>query len=158
LAIALLLEDCSLDPVAVAAALKNAWPRLVRSAMAAVEAPADNPMMLTARLETVAGPWKAVEATWISIVPRTDQPSRGRWIATYRKDFAKISRKTKPAVGKPIEEFIEKLIEELATHKADNAVLRLEQESPGWLAIRKNLTEHLRVLQTALKDTPRGRS
>ena len=146
------MRDCGLDPVVVAAALKKIWSDLVSFAMAAVEAPADNPMMLTARLETVAGPWKAVNATWISITPRTDRRSRGQRIAIYRKDpkYAKLLA-ADPAMAT-------KLIEELATHEADNAVFLLDQDSPGWLAIRKDLTGHLRVLQAALEDASRGRS
>jgi hypothetical protein len=130
--------------------------------VAAVEAPADNPMMLTARLETFTGPLRTGDPNaslhWISIAPRTDQRSRGRRIAMYRKHFAKILE-TEPAVGEPIEKFIEGLIKELATHEADSAVFLLDRDDDsGWLSICKNLTELLQTLQTAIEDASHGRS
>jgi hypothetical protein len=156
LAIALMFENIGLDPVVVAAALKRTWSDLARLAMAAVEAPADNPMMLTARLETFTGPLRTgnphASLHWISIAPRTDLRSRGQRIAIYRKrpEYAKVLA-ADPAMATA-------LIEKLATYEADSALMMLERDDPGWLSISKNLTELLQTLQTAIEDTSHGRS
>jgi hypothetical protein len=67
----------------------------------------------------------------------------------YRKHFAKLGR-NEPA--------IQDLITRLATLEADNIVMILDRNDPGWLPVR-NLTDRLNVLKAALeqKDASRGR-
>jgi hypothetical protein len=153
LAVALLLEDAGLDPVVVASALKNTWPHLKSRAMAAVKASAANPVMLIIHLETIAGPWRTGDSLaglpWISIARRIDERSRNRRITMYGKHFAKLGH-NEPAV--------QDLIKRLATLEADNVVMILNRNDPGWLPVR-NLTDRLNVLKAALeqKDASRGR-
>lgn len=152
LAIALLLEDAGLDPVVVAAALKHTWPRLKSRAAAAVEAAADNPVMLVIHLETIAGPWRTGDPVaglpWISIAQRIDERARTRRVEIYRKHFAKLGR-DEPAV--------QDLINRFATLEADNVVMMLDRKDSDWLAVR-NLTERLNILKAALQEKSNGRS
>jgi hypothetical protein len=165
LAIALLLEDAGLDPVVVASALKHAWPHVASSAMAAVEASADNPAMLMVRVETIAGPWRTGDQLAglpsISIAQRIDERARARNVTRYRKHFAskhfaKLDSDNPAVQG--LMGAVHALIDRLTFFEADNVLLLLDRGEPGWFPIR-NLTDRLRVLKEALeqKDASHGR-
>jgi hypothetical protein len=156
LAIALLLEDAGLDPVVVAAALKNVWPQLARRALAAIEASTDNPMMLMiSELEAIAGPWRTGDPLtsrpfWISVTPQMDERAKARRVALWRKHYANAIR---------VDPSVNTLIDELAKHQAYDLVMKQDRNNRGWLLAR-NLTDRLNVLRTALeqKGASRGRS
>jgi hypothetical protein len=123
LALALLMEDCGVDPIAVVAALKNTWPRLARNVRSAADCPENNPMMITLRLEAVAGPWRTGDPIsalpWITIAPRIDERARARYRQKRFKD------------------------------ESDNVLMLINRDEPGWVAVR-NLTTALTQLQAAL--------
>jgi hypothetical protein len=60
----------------------------------------------------------------------------------YRKRFANVIR-IEPAVGA--------LIDKLTAYEADNVLMMLDRDSPGWLPVR-NLTDRLNVLKAALEQ------
>jgi hypothetical protein len=123
LAIALLVEDAGVDPTAAVPALNNVWPAIARNVRRAPECKPENPMMITLRLETVAGPWRTRDPLsampWITVAPRIDERARAR----YRKHRFK--------------------------DESDTVVMLIDRNQPGWVATR-NLTDRLRVLLTAL--------
>jgi hypothetical protein len=124
LGIALLLEDCGVDPVAVVPALQNIWAKVSRNVRAATDDKAlTNPMMITLRLSAVSGPWRTGDPLsalpWITIAPRIDERAR----AKYRKHRFK--------------------------DESDNVLMLIDRNEPGWVATR-NLTAELTKLQAAL--------
>jgi hypothetical protein len=125
LAIALLLEDANVDPVAVVPALQHTWRHLAGKVRLAADCPADNPMMITIRLTAVSGPWRTGDPVsampWITVARRIDERAR----AMYRKHGFK--------------------------DESDNVVMLIDRNRPGWVATTK-LTAALSTLQAALHE------
>jgi hypothetical protein len=123
LLMALLMEDAGLDPVTIVKAIKTVWPHLAKKIIQAASAPLTNPIMLTLQLETVGGPWRTKDpkagVPRIGVNHRIDEKSR----AMHAKHRLK---------GNP-----------------DNIVSLLEENRPGWFAVR-NLTDEMRKFQEAL--------
>jgi hypothetical protein len=130
LGIALLLEDADVEPVAVVQALQNVWRHVANKVRLAADCPADNPMMLTVRLTAVSGPWRTGDPVsampWITIDRRIDE----RAYARYRKQG---------------------LTHEAAHLRADNVLLLINRNEPGWVATI-DLTAALSKLQAALHE------
>jgi hypothetical protein len=149
LAVALLLEDANQDPVVTAAALKNVWPQLAPRVMAAIEAPADNPVLLIVlELEAIAGPWRTgnplAGVPWIAITQRIDERAKAQRITMYRKHFKQAISTDPNVLG---------LIDALATHEANEVTRILNRDQPqrGWFFVR-DLTDRLNVFKTALEQ------
>ena len=125
LAIALLLEDANVDPVAVVPALQHTWRHVASKVRLAADCPAENPMMLTIRLTAVSGPWRTGDPVsampWITIAQRIDERARAR----HRKHGFQ--------------------------DESDNVLMQINQNEPGWVATM-NLTAALRTLQQALHE------
>ena len=125
LALALLLEDADVEPVVVVETLQKAWPHLATRIRQASDCPANNPMMLTIRLQAVSGPWRTGDPVaampWIAVTRRIDERAQKRYRQHGFKD------------------------------ESDNVLMLIDRDEPGWVATR-NLTKDLRRLQTALHE------
>lgn len=125
LAIALLLEDANVDPVAVVPALEHTWRHVANKVRLAADCPATNPMMLTIRLRAVSGPWRTGDPVsampWITIAQRIDERARAR----HRKHGFQ--------------------------DESDNVLMQINRNEPGWVATT-NLTAALSTLQAALHE------
>jgi hypothetical protein len=125
LALALLLEDADVEPVAVVQTLQKAWSHLANRVRQAPDCPADNPMMLTIRLQSVSGPWRTGDPVaampWIAVTRRIDERAQKRYRQHRFRD------------------------------ESDNVMMLIDRDESGWVATR-NLTNDLRRLQTALHE------
>jgi hypothetical protein len=145
LGIALLLEDADVEPAAVVPALQNVWRHVARNVRLAADCPAENPMMMMVRLTAVSGPWRTGDPIsaipWITVARRIDERSRDRYREKLRE---KLGRKDEDA-------FIRALIDKVADIHADNLLMLIDRNEPGWLA-PTNLTDSLSKLQAALHE------
>jgi len=125
LALALLLEDADVEPVAVVQTLQKAWSHLANRVRQAPDCPADNPMMLTIRLQSVSGPWRTGDPVaampWIAVTRCIDERAQKRYRQHRFRD------------------------------ESDNVMMLIDRDESGWVATR-NLTNDLRRLQTALHE------
>ena len=127
LLVAMLVEDCGLDPIVVVKAVNNTWPKLERNVRQAMddEALSGNPMLLTLRLEQIGGPWRTKDplaaVPWIGVNRRIDTRAKTMYQKRGFKD------------------------------ESDLLVSLFDRDEPGWLAVR-NLTAAMSLLYRAIRS------